>query len=35
MTCTWELVVFDTLTLDGRAGGTVWEDGKGERGDVS
>ena len=23
MTCTWELVVSDTLTLDGRAGGTA------------
>ena len=29
------VVVFDTLTLDGRAGGTVWEDRKGEGDDVS
>ena len=27
--------MFDMLTLDGRAGGTVWEDGNGEGGDVS
>ena len=36
MTCTWELVVFDTLTCEGRAGGTVccvWEDEKG-KGDI-
>ena len=37
MTCTWELVVFDTLTLDGRAGRTVlsWcvlREGVGRRG---
>ena len=24
--------MFDTLTLDGSAGGTVWEDGNGEGG---
>ena len=33
MTCTCELVMFDTLTFEGRAGGAVycvWEDGKGD-----